>query len=218
MRVATATFATSATLVVETGRTVATVSVANPVEGQTAPMSEPRENPLAWQVTRAGGESTAAAMAHAVLRPAVQAALTVAAFNRPFGALDVNAMVVDLREQCRLASAGNLERAEAQLLAQAHSRDGLFNNLARHAALNVEEFPGTCETHLRLALKAQSQCRATLETLAAIQYPQSVAFVRQANIAHGLQQVNNGACCQQLKALRRLLREHSQQLGHIQLK
>jgi hypothetical protein len=36
-----------------------------------------------------------------------------------------------------------------------------------------------------LALKAQSQCRATLETLAAIKNPQPVAFVRQANIAHG---------------------------------
>jgi hypothetical protein len=44
---------------------------------------------------------------------------------------------------------------------------------------------------LRLALKAQSQCRATLETLAAIKNPQPVAFVRQANIAHGPQQVNN---------------------------
>ena len=42
------------------------------------------------------------------------------------------------------------------------------------------------------ALKAQSQCRATLETLAAIKNPAPVAFVRQANIAHGPQQVNNG--------------------------
>jgi hypothetical protein len=44
---------------------------------------------------------------------------------------------------------------------------------------------------LRLGLKAQSQCRATLETLATIKNPQPVAFVRQANIAHGPQQVNN---------------------------
>jgi hypothetical protein len=49
---------------------------------------------------------------------------------------------------------------------------------------------GACETYLRLALKAQSQCRATLETLAAIRNPQPVAFVRQANIAHGPQQLN----------------------------
>jgi hypothetical protein len=48
------------------------------------------------------------------------------------------------------------------------------------------------DTYLRLALKAQSQCRTTLETLDLIRNPRSVAFVRQANIANGPQQVNNG--------------------------
>ena len=46
--------------------------------------------------------------------------------------------------------------------------------------------------YMRLALKAQGQCRATLETLANIKNPRPVAFVQQANIAHGPQQVNNG--------------------------
>ncbi len=46
------------------------------------------------------------------------------------------------------------------------------------------------DRYLRLALKAQSQCRATLETLATIKNPPAV-FARQANIAHGPQQVNN---------------------------
>ena len=45
--------------------------------------------------------------------------------------------------------------------------------------------------YLRLALKAQGQCRATLETLATIKNPPTV-FARQANIANGPQQVNNG--------------------------
>lgn len=43
-----------------------------------------------------------------------------------------------------------------------------------------------------MALKAQAQCRATLETLAEIKNPQPTAFLRQANIAYGPQQVNNG--------------------------
>ena len=55
------------------------------------------------------------------------------------------------------------------------------------------EYMNATETYLRLALKAQGQCRATLETLAMIKNPQPVAFVRQANIAHGPQQVNNGS-------------------------
>jgi hypothetical protein len=42
---------------------------------------------------------------------------------------------------------------------------------------------------MRMALKAQSQCRQTLETLATIKNP-PVVFARQANIAQGPQQVN----------------------------
>jgi len=47
------------------------------------------------------------------------------------------------------------------------------------------------EANLRYALRAQAQCRATLETLAVIKAGPPV-FARQANIAHGPQQVNNG--------------------------
>jgi hypothetical protein len=43
-----------------------------------------------------------------------------------------------------------------------------------------------------LGLKAQAQCRATLQTLFEMKNPQPVAFVKQANIANGPQQVNNG--------------------------
>jgi hypothetical protein len=50
---------------------------------------------------------------------------------------------------------------------------------------------GATETYLRLALKAQSQCRATLETLAAIKNA-PVIYARQANVTTGPQQVNNG--------------------------
>jgi hypothetical protein len=53
------------------------------------------------------------------------------------------------------------------------------------------EYVNAAETYMRLALKAQSQCRTTLETLAGIKNPASVTFVRQANVAHGPQQVNN---------------------------
>lgn len=47
---------------------------------------------------------------------------------------------------------------------------------------------------MRLALKAQSQSRATNETLADIKNPPNVAFVKagQANIAQGPLQVNSG--------------------------
>jgi len=63
--------------------------------------------------------------------------------------------------------------------------------MSRRAALNMGEHMGAMETYMRLALKAQSQCRTTLETLAEIKNPRAVAFVKQANIAGGHQQVNN---------------------------
>ena len=45
---------------------------------------------------------------------------------------------------------------------------------------------------MRMALRAQNQCRATLETLSTIKNP-PVVFAKQANFANGPQQVNNGA-------------------------
>jgi hypothetical protein len=46
------------------------------------------------------------------------------------------------------------------------------------------------EAMMRMALRAQNQCRATLETLATIKNP-TVVIARQANISTGHQQVNN---------------------------
>ena len=72
---------------------------------------------------------------------------------------------------------------------QATALQSLFSRLADRA-MRCDTYPAF-EANMRMALRAQSQCRATLETLAAIKNPSSVAFVRQANIAHGPQQVNN---------------------------
>jgi hypothetical protein len=44
---------------------------------------------------------------------------------------------------------------------------------------------------MRMALRAQNQCRATLQTLAAIKNP-PVVFANRANIASGPHPVNNG--------------------------
>ena len=56
--------------------------------------------------------------------------------------------------------------------------------------MNMDEYIEATERYMRLALKAQGQCWATLETLAAIKNP-PVVFARQANFANGPQQVNN---------------------------
>ena len=53
------------------------------------------------------------------------------------------------------------------------------------------EYIEASEKYMKLALRAQAQCRATIETLAAIKNP-PVLFAKQANISNGPQQVNNG--------------------------
>ncbi len=104
--------------------------------------------------------------------------------------LDLPGLLATLREQGEAVNAGNLAQAEAMLMNQATALQTVFARLVERG-MGCTEIPAF-EVNLRMGLRAQAQCRATLETLAAIKNPASVAFVRQANIAHGPQQVNNG--------------------------
>jgi hypothetical protein len=128
-----------------------------------------------------------AAIAAALTNPATLSAVTI---QRLEPQLNVNALVSELTLHVVAVNAGKMERPEAMLLAQAETLEGLFHFLVKRA-LSQDRLP-QYETHMRLAMKAQSQCRTTLEALAEIKNPRSVAFVKQANIAAGPQQVNNG--------------------------
>ena len=136
-------------------------------------------------------DDTKVLLARNILRPSVRAGVTTQSFSRLFGELDLNSLIDELAAQVKLTSDGDMRRAEAMLVAQAHSLEAIFHELARRAALNIGEYINAAETYMRLALKAQSQCRATIETLALMKNPPPVTFVRQANVAHGPQQVNN---------------------------
>lgn len=83
---------------------------------------------------------------------------------------------------------GNLGRVERLMAHQFMTLDAIFNNLAQRS--KNQEYIKNMETYLRLALKAQSQARATAETLALMKNP--MPYIKQANIAQGPQQVNNG--------------------------
>jgi hypothetical protein len=100
-------------------------------------------------------------------------------------------MAGELSKQAKAARDGDMGRGESMLITQAHTLDAIVNNLARRAARNFGEYLQAGETYMHLALKAQSQCRATLETLAAVKNP-PIVYAQQANIAAGPQQVNNG--------------------------
>jgi hypothetical protein len=92
----------------------------------------------------------------------------------------------------RSVQAGDLSSVEAVLSAQVVALNTIFGEMARRAAMNMGEHLDATDRYLRLAMRAQSQCRATAETLEVIEAGPPV-FARQANIAHGPQQVNNGA-------------------------
>ena len=130
----------------------------------------------------------AEALAKMALRPSVNAAAVVIEYTKPFGEQDIGALVDTLADEVEKLENGDLARCEAMLYGQAHALQAIFMNLARRAAM--QEHMKHWEAFLRMALKAQNQCRMTLETLATIKNP-PVVFVRQANIAHGPQQVNN---------------------------
>lgn len=115
-----------------------------------------------------------------------------AQFHRAtWGEVDPWACGDALRRQVEQMQRGDMSEVEASLYGQASALGAIFQGLAQRSAANMGENIETADRYMRLALKAQSQCRATLETLAEIKNPRSVAFVRQANIAAGHQQINN---------------------------
>lgn len=103
---------------------------------------------------------------------------------------DLQAMVEALRDDVKDVQGGDLSRLEAMLLSQATALQTMFTSLARRAA-NQEQLKHY-GVFMGLALKAQAQSRATISALVDLKFPRQATFVKQANIAHGPQQVNNG--------------------------
>jgi hypothetical protein len=151
---------------------------------------------LALQVEQNNGESAEKAIARAKLNPSIQGAITVATFANVLvpclAATDTNAVVSELKKQAKAVNANDLSRLEDMLTVQAHSLDAIFNECARRARLNIIEYPEAFDRYMKVGLKAQSQCRTTIEALAEIKNPRPFLAVGQANVAHGPQQVNNG--------------------------
>lgn len=98
-------------------------------------------------------------------------------------------VILELSRQTAAINNGDMTQAENMLVAQAHTLNVLFTQLTTRA-LSAKQMSGL-ESYMRLALKAQNQARATLQTLGELKIPKQVAFVKQANIGHQVQ-VNNG--------------------------
>jgi len=104
--------------------------------------------------------------------------------------LDIPGTLAELRRVARDVNAGDLSHAEAMLINQAQAMQMLSTRLIERG-LNQDGLP-QFEAFMRLGLRAQAQSRQSLETLAMLKQGPTV-FARQANVAHGPQQVVNGA-------------------------
>lgn len=102
--------------------------------------------------------------------------------------------VVELAKQNQAIKDGNTDQSEEILFYQAKTLDTLFCSLVKRSTLNMGEYFDAADKYMRLALRAQSQCRATLETLAEIKKPRQPLIQNniQANSTQ-YQQVQNGS-------------------------
>jgi ribosomal protein S8 len=128
------------------------------------------------------------------LRPTAASAITIRkVMGEQFGYipdLTLDALTKELADQCTAVAKGNMERPEAMLMSQAQTLDAIFQHLVQQGYSNLRNIDDA-ERWLRLAFRAQGQCRAAIETLGYLKNPTAV-FTKQANLTTGPQQINNG--------------------------
>lgn len=136
-------------------------------------------------------DSLAMHMAFACTYPEGKAARVICATDAKsvYGVPDIGELVRNIERHTELVNTGDMRRLEGMLVSQAVALESLFTHLTERAMAHTQ-IPGF-EANMRMALRAQNQSRATIEALASLKNP-PVLFAKQANIAHGPQQVNNG--------------------------
>lgn len=147
-------------------------------------MTKSKNPPVAAPATKRAAVPVEELTMHAELN----AAAIIQEYAKPLGERSLQSMVTDLGNSCVAVQNGDMRECEAMLMSQAKALQAIFMNLSRRAL--VQERQAHFESFFRMAMKAQNQCRMTVETLSAIKNP-PVVFAKQANIAHGHQQVNN---------------------------
>lgn len=132
-----------------------------------------------------------AAYSHELLMSSnLRNAAAMESFSAFSGKPDLGKLLESLHDEIAKVQGGDMKPIEAMLYGQAIALETMFTSLSRRAM--SQEYLKQFNSYLALALKAQAQCRATLEALAEVKNPRPVAFVKQANISQGPQQVNNG--------------------------
>lgn len=135
------------------------------------------------------GESGDAALARAMLQPYVRHGLIAGTFaGRSMASSEQKPRLMEsaafIDAQAKAARGADLSLLSHMLTAQAITLDSVFTELCRCAALNLNDYPHAAGRYTRLALKAQSNCRATLEALAKLHQPREQT-VRHVHVGDG---------------------------------
>lgn len=138
-------------------------------------------------------ETGAQAMARKLLQPTLKNAAAASAFTSKMLGSDLELPGIGdyadhVHITARDAAGGDMTMASKVLAAQAITLDSMFAELARRAAMNMGEYIDASERYGRLALKAQGNCRATLEALAKLHQPREQT-VRHVHVNEGGQAI-----------------------------
>lgn len=123
-----------------------------------------------------------------VADPGATPLVIVRRVSRQMG-VDWTVLAQDLREANEKLRRNDLSSVEDMLMQQAVALQMVFTRLTDFGLSGMPT--KGLDLMLRHGLRAQAQCRATLETLAAVKSPPAV-YARQANVTTGPQQINNG--------------------------
>lgn len=143
----------------------------------------------ALQIDQYPSETGAQSLARKLLEPHFRHAVTASAYvgvkldglGEGPGTMDFATYV---HSSTVKVGGGDLAIASRLLVSQAITLDCMFTEFSRRSALNMGEFVNAAERYGRLALKAQSNCRATLEALAKLHLPHE-QVVRHVHVNEG---------------------------------
>ncbi len=158
-----------------------------------AKATDPMQPDNALHVEQSPDETGAQAVARKLLQPTLKNAVAASAFTgRMIGneieAPGISDYALHVQQIANEAAKGELAMASRILAAQAVALDSMFAELARRAASNMGEYMDASERYGRLALRAQANCRTTLEALAKLHQPREQT-VRHVHVNEGGQAV-----------------------------
>ena len=154
---------------------------------------KPRDGTRDLKIKLRPGQRVESRIAEIEMQGLAANARVAVSFGEPFSAVpwSLTDCAIELKRIGDAVVGGDVSDCERLLAAQVAALNWVFAAYARRAALCVDQNLDDSETHLRLALRAQGQCRVTVEALHSMKHPRQVAFVSQTNVGQNVQ-VNNG--------------------------